>query len=717
MHQRCEDVVDRCRSERVVTLLAAGALAAAVTACAAGPADGGAAVHAGTAMSSRAAVGPPASPVDAARADAPAPFIEVVDEAHLGPDVYRSFGKRPGVALFDYDRDGWLDIYLTNVTGEPNVLYRNNGDGTFTDVAAEVGVEDTDGSGAGVAAADFDNDGWTDLYVGNRGYLGDFLGYRSGGNQGSRDALYLNVKGPEGGRVFEEVTEAAGIDSPRSASSIAVADVNGDGWLDIYVTNLGDPDFNRFGSVDPSVQHNHHRNTLYLNRGPDTDGVPVFEDVTEAAGVAGVEEKNRDLEGRPIRTFDEGFTDFDGNLVGDRDGNLTHAAIFTDIDGDGDQDLLEAHDFDPLVLYRNDGDTDGDGVPDFVDISRLVAIDQVGNWMGFASADYDGDGDFDHFVTNMGSQVLTRQGFSRYDLQRFRWGNRMNALLRADGLRTLPQAGTIPVLRNVAPTTRVEPSATMPPAALDPRNVDSLFQPVRAMEAYEFGFGATFFDLENDGDPDLYWIGDVLGGPAQGEKGLMYFNTGRLFRNEGDGTFSDVTIEARALTLKDFPWDSIDETDFDALEYVRQHHVRNRALAAGDLDNDGYVDLVAPTDGSPDHPGPLFILVNRNQGNDWIKVRTRGVESNRDGVGAKVTVLARGGAGPVFARQVREVRIGSSYQATEERTLTFGLGRDAGHLRVEVEWPDGRKDVYEDIEPNRTFVAVEGRGAEGAPSG
>jgi hypothetical protein len=492
-----------------------------------------------------------------------------------------------------------------------------------------------------------------------------------------------------------------------------VADVNNDAWLDIYVTNVADEDFPQWDSVNPEIQNNHHRNTFYLNMGPNADGVPTFEDATNAAGVASAGEKNRDLDGNPITTFDPELVDADGNLVGDPDGNITHAALFTDIDGDGDQDLMTGDDFNPLTVYRNDGDTDGDGVPNFTDVSRLAGTNQVGNWMGFAGADYDGDGDLDYFVTNMGSQVLTDQGFAKFDLQRFSWGNRMVALLRHDGVRELAGAGVIPVVPNVASSIQVEPSAVMPPRALDARNVDPLFEPVQGLEAYEFGFGATFFDLENDGDPDLYYVGDVGGGPDDGGIGPLFFNTGRLLRNTGDGGFTDMTVEARGITIKNFPWEKVDEPDFDALEFVREHHASVRALAAGDLNNDGYTDLVVPADGTPDDPAPLFILLNNNASNDWLKVRTIGTDSNPDGIGGKVTLTTQGARGPMFNQQVREVRVGSSYEATEERNLVFGLGRGAGGLTLRIEWPSGRVDVYDDVRRNTVFEAVEGEGRGG----
>jgi hypothetical protein len=497
---------------------------------------------------------------------------------------------------------------------------------------------------------------------------------------------------------------------PRSASTIAVADVNGDSLLDIYVSNLGDEEFRRFESVDPAVPHNNHRNTLFLNRGPNADGVPVFSDVTVAAGVQGPAEKNRDLNGEAISTFDPGFVDRQGNPVGETPGNQTHAALFSDVDGDRDVDLFTGDDFGTLTLYRNDGDTNGDRVPNFTDISRLVpSLNRVGNWMGFADADIDGDRDLDYFVTNMGSQVVRQEaGFNKFDLQRFNWGNRMLALLRNDGTRELSGAGRIPLLTDVTAVTRVT-SRTMPPSVLDPRNVHPLMEPVDGLQTYEFGFGATFFDLENDGDPDLYWLGDTGGIGAQtGGIARVFYNSGRLLQNAGDGSFADVTIEARALTIRNFPYDRVGQ--LDALKFVEENHLGNTAVAAGDLTNDGAVDLVAVTEGTATRAGPLFILVNGNRSNEWVKVRTVGTRSNRDGIGAKVTLTVDSAAGPVHKQQVRQVQIGSSYLSSEAKDLVFGLGRGATGLTLRVEWPSGRVDTYRGIPRNTLFVAVEGQG-------
>ena len=162
----------------------------------------------------------------------------------------------------------------------PNRLYRNDGDAAFTDVAAQAGVDATDSNSTGVAACDIDNDGFQDLYVGAWGIRGDGLGFRSP-QQGSADRLYRN----NGAGGFADVTQAAFGDAVnrRSATGIACADVNNDGWLDIYVGNLLDDDFRVF----EDYHHPGHYNLLYINN---ADG--TFSETAQAAGVAGPSDKD-----------------------------------------------------------------------------------------------------------------------------------------------------------------------------------------------------------------------------------------------------------------------------------------------------------------------------------------------------------------------------------------------------------------------------------------
>ena len=361
------------------------------------------------------------------------PFTELdISPADAPPFIWN---ERPGVAVLDYDRDGDLDFYVTSDQGHANVLYQNDGKGLFKDVAEEAGVDAVDRNSTGVAACDFNNDGYQDLYVGSKGASGDGLDFRSPPEeQGNRDLLFLNNQ--DG--TFIDITDAAfgPAINVRSAMSIACADVDGDQWLDIYVGNLFDDDFRDMNR--PS--HPGHYNVLYRNNGDLT-----FTDVSEPAGVKGPQILMRYPDGQRVLFQDpktgEQFEGYDptvvddaGNQVGEPTGQ-THAVLFFDSDDDGDPDLWVANDGDRLHIYRNDSTP---GNVRFTSVAEEMGLDQVGAWMGFALGDYDGDTDLDVFVTNMGFHFRLRvthdtpRGMCNYHDQ-FEWGNCLNALLRNDG--------------------------------------------------------------------------------------------------------------------------------------------------------------------------------------------------------------------------------------------------------------------------------------------
>ena len=166
------------------------------------------------------------------------PFDNVAQDV-LGSD-FMIWNDRPGIAVFDYDRDGDHDVYITSDVGHANFLYDNSGDGTLVDVASKAGVAATSTNSSGVVACDINNDGYQDLYVGALGVIGDDLDFRSatGSDEQARelrqavtDRLFLNQQNG----TFEDITEAAFRESAniRSTASIGCADVDSDGWLDL----------------------------------------------------------------------------------------------------------------------------------------------------------------------------------------------------------------------------------------------------------------------------------------------------------------------------------------------------------------------------------------------------------------------------------------------------------------------------------------------------
>lgn len=649
--------------------------------------------------------------------DTVVPFTNVSDTAL--DDGFGVWNDRPGVVIFDYDRDGDMDFYVTQMAGHTNVLYRNNGDETFSDVGQEAGAGLKDSHSTGSVACDINNDGFQDLYVGAWGNPADELGFRSP-QQGNLDALLLNMKNG----AFADITAAAfgGAVNARSAASIACADVNNDGWLDIFVGNLMDQDFRHFEDLN----HPGHYNILYINNGDLT-----FTDTTEEAGLQGPQILMRYPDNSPVsylnsetgdlyEGYDPTTTDALGNRVGEPTGQ-THAALFFDYDDDGDQDLWIANDADRLHLYRNDSDAYG---VRFTPIARRLGIDKVGAWMGFAVGDIDGDVDLDVFIPNVGFHTLIQpprqvpRGTCEY-FGRFATGTCSHFLLSNGGEGRFV---------DVANSTVVEPSPWFPPISLDPSTIDPGHQIPTGIAAYDFGFGATFFDYENDGDQDLYWLGSTMG-RGGGPDGHIFPAAGRMLRGDDNGAFEDITVRARLLDITHVSYDGlagdqaarVNPETLKARRIDRQLHENGKGLAHGDLNGDGFVDLIGTNSsgdiyipGLPGGPpataprtGPLFVWLNGNNANHWITLRLKGrmaidgTGSNADGVGARVYLTAGG------QTQVQEVRAGSSYLSMDSIDLEFGLGSSEKVEKIEIIWPSGRTQIIDDIDANQVTNVTE----------
>ena len=650
-------------------------------------------------------------------------------ETALGGD-YQLWNDRPGVAVFDYDRDGDLDFYVTSHGGEPNRLYRNEGDGTFMDVAAEAGVDATESHSTGTVACDINNDGYQDLYVGAWGDPADGLGFRSP-QEGNRDSLFLNDR--SGG--FSDITETAFGEAAnlRSATSIACADVNGDGWLDLYVGNLLDQDFRTFADYN----HPGHYNLLFINSGNLT-----FTEVAQDAGVEGPQIRMTAPDGSPVihehpvtgakyEGYNPATVDDMGNRVGEPTGQ-THAVLFFDYDDDGDPDLWIANDGDRMHLFRND--TTADEVL-FTPVARNMGIDLAGSWMGFAIGDYDGDADIDVFSTNIGFHPLIQEPIERPRgnceyTGRFRWGTCAHLLLRNNG------GGKY---LDVASTTEIVPSPWLPPSSLDVSVFDQAHHVPTGLAAYDFGFGATFFDYDNDGDQDLYWFGSTLG-RGEGPGGQVFPAAGRMLRNLGDGRFEDITVRARLLDIARVNYEGLEEdeagkSDPILLKLRRMDvslHENGKGLAHGDFNGDGYTDLIATNSSGPLFsgpfdpargeaptrlaPGPMFLWMNGGGTSNWLTLRLTGrmavdgTGSNADAIGARAYVATSppGSAGEQV--QVQEVIAGSSYLSMDSLDLEFGVGRATTIDRIEIIWPSGRRQVLGDAAVNQILEVTEPEG-------
>ncbi len=290
-------------------------------------------------------------PAESAAPEADTLFRDVTAEVgihfnHVGVVDVLKMGIGTGAAWLDYDRDGDLDLYVTQGHGA-NRLYRND-DGRFVDVAVRMDAADSTHFGAGVAVADFNNDGWPDLYLANS----------------DRDVLLKNVDGVR----FEDISESAGIAQHTSERGVSASwgDFDNDGYVDLYVANHMSLQGLSYSS----------RDRLFRNNGDET-----FADVSHLLG----------------SDFLSGF----GFLGG-----------WTDFDDDGDVDLLLINDCfggpsraKPIMLFRNDGGSDMDDWT-FTEVSEEAGVAACPNGMGLASGDFNADGRIDHFYTNIGRRTV-----------------------------------------------------------------------------------------------------------------------------------------------------------------------------------------------------------------------------------------------------------------------------------------------------------------------
>ncbi len=523
-----------------------------------------------------------------------------------------------GGGFIDYDGDGDLDIYLLNGTAIPgfepdgplsSVLYRNEGDGSFTDVTPLAGVGNVDGYGMGMAVADYDNDGDDDLFVTNYG----------------ENVLYRN----EGDGTFRDVTGRAGLSVPRNptfSTSAAFLDYDRDGHLDLYVCVYVEFDFaaNKRCSRDgirsycgPDIYEG-VADLLYRNNGDGT-----FSDVSMAAGIANP----------------------DGKGLG---------VVAGDYDGDGWTDIFVANDLTPDFLYRNNGDGT------FTDRALLAGVaygeDGVARaGMGTDFGDYDRNGAPDVYVTNFSLEP--------------------NSLHRNNGNGTFTETTFGAGVGN--PTL--------------------LF----------LGFGTAFGDFDHDGWLDIFAAnGHVIDNISLFDPTITYAQTNQLFRNEGDGRFTDVSDRAGA-----------------PFQVERVH----RGAAFGDVDNDGDVDILVTTvndvplllrnDGAGGQGARGGIGGSGGNGGGGygaagdgpaepasLLVETEGVRSNRNGIGARVTVVTD------TVRQLREIRSAYSYLAANDLRAHFGLGEHTGADSVIVDWPGGTRDVVTGVEGSQWITIREGEG-------
>jgi hypothetical protein len=506
------------------------------------------------------------------------------------PEYYLPETTGAGCAFFDYDNDGWMDIYLVNsgkcdfFDPQPplrNALYHNNRDGTFTDVTEKAGVAGG-GYGMGVAVGDYNGDGFADLYV----------------TQYGRSILYHN----NGDGTFKDVTDKAGVAAPGWASSAVWFDYDNDGLLDLFVCRFVDFDKSKnlfcgnaqtgeryycVPRVYPPAQ-----SWLFHNNGDGT-----FRDVSKGSGIAKVLGK-------------------------------AWGVVATDINNDGWMDLFVANDTLPNFLLLN-----RKGTFEEIGLDAGVAYSQDGrarSGMGVDSADYDQDGWQDLFVANVDQEM-----YSIYH---------NNHDLTFDDM-----AGPFGVGR----TTRLLS-----------------------------GWGAKFFDYDNDGNLDLFLANGHPDDKIEAHSShVKYQEPLLLFHNTGKA-LEDVSATAGPVFAQSFA---------------------ARGLAVGDFNNDGATDVLVSVNGG----GPLLLKNCAATGNHWLGVRLIGKESNPDAIGARITWQA----GDLKRSRLRVG--GGSYLSSHDPREVLGIGPRTKIDRLEIQWPrpGGKTETFNELAVDRYVTIVEGSGS------
>jgi hypothetical protein len=497
-----------------------------------------------------------------------------------------------GCAFIDYDNDGWLDIFLLNGNrfegapeGTSNRLYKNNRDGTFTDVTEKAGLLH-DGWASGVTVGDFDNDGFDDLFVTNWG----------------QNILYKN----NGDGTFTDITEKAGLlhEGKRWGAGCTWVDYDRDGKLDLFVANY--LEFEPSKIPKPGESSFCNWKGIPVNCGPKglppgnvvlyhNNGNGTFTDISEKSGMSKCK------------------------------GSYCMTTVAADFDNDGWPDIYVACDSTPSFMLKNNHN----GTFTDIGLESGVALNEDGMeqaGMGLGIGDYNLDGNLDILKTHFADDTAV--------------------LYRNDGKGNFE----------------------------DVTNSVGL-----GVETRFISWGAGMFDLDNDGNPDLFWVtGSVYPEIEKILPNYPFKSQRILFRNLGNGKFEELTDQAGPAIL--------------------EPHA-SRGAAFGDFDNDGDVDVLILNLNEP----PSLLRNDISGNNHWIKLKLIGTKSNRSAIGARVTARYSGKV------QVQEVLAQASFYSANDLRLHFGLG-SADKVDLEVRWPNGNVEKIPNAPRDRFLTIKEGAG-------
>jgi tetratricopeptide (TPR) repeat protein len=545
-----------------------------------------------------------------------------------GIDIY----GHNGVSVGDIDGDGFADLYVCQPAGLPNRLYRNRGDGTFEDITEASGVGILENTACALFA-DFDNDGRQDLIV----------------VRTSDPLLFLN----EGGGKFRQKPDAFRFANPPQGTftGAAVADYDRDGWLDIY--------FCLYIYYQGTDQYKYPSPYYDARNGPpnfmmrnNRDG--TFSDITAQSGL---------------------------------DRNNTRYSFccgWSDYNRDGWPDLYVVNDFGRKNLYRNNGNGT------FTDVAAQAGVEDVGAGMGVCWFDYDNAGAEDLYVADMWSAAGTR--VSMQEVFQNEAPEEARALYRK-------HARGNSLFRN---------------------SKNGIFQDTSAAAGVEMGrwsWSSDTWDFDHDGFPDLYIANGMLSGPSRPNlaedlnsffwrqvvanspteaKPAHDYEQGWNALNElirADGTWSGFERNVFYANNRDGTFSDV--SGVIGLDFLED----GRAFALADFDHDGRLEVFLKNRNGPQ----LRLLKNvmKDLGPS-IAFRLHGVKSNRDAIGAAITVETESG------RQIRMLQAGSGFLSQHSKEVFFGLGEAKGSVRASIRWPSGLVQELHDLPLNHRFWVEEG---------
>ena len=546
----------------------------------------------------------------------------VIDGA-CGIDVY----GHNGVSVADVDNDGFDDLYVCQPAGLPNRLYRNRGDGTFEDITESSGLGILDNSPCALFA-DFSNEGHQDVII-----------VRTGG-----PVLYVN----DGRGKFHEKPDAFKFANPPQGAftGAALADYDGDGFLDVYFCLY--QYYQATGQYRyPSPYHDAENGPPNFLMRNNHDG--TFVDVTAASGM---------------------------NANNTR---YSFCCAWNDYNKDGWPDLCVVNDFGRKNLYRNNGDGN------FVDVAPQSGAEDIGAGMSVSWLDYDNDGSDDLYVANMwtapGVRVSMQPNFKPESSPAVRALYQKHAM----GNSLLRNAGN-----------KFEDTTTHADVGLG-----------------RWAWTSDVFDFDHDGYPDLYITNGMVTGTSRSDLNSFFwrqvvanspdeagaahdyeqgwnainelirsdgtwsgFERNIFYANNGDGTFSDVSAAV-------------------GLDFIED----GRSFALADFDRDGRQEIFLKNRNAPQ----LRVLKNIVAGlPPSISFRLQGTKSNRDAIGALITIETSAG------RQSRAVQAGSGFLCQHSKEVFFGMGNANGNVKAAIRWPSGAVQQFEDLPVNHRIWAVEG---------